>query len=437
MDKGEYMIKNNDYKRYFQFFILIIAAGAIYPLVYLRTSFQTPMLQAFNIDVSQLSKLYAMLGIMFIVGYFPSGWLADKISAKKLISFSLIVTGLFGFLFSTYPSFNILYLIFFGWGISTVFTFWSALIKAVKMLAKKEEQARFFGILDGGRGVVEALLGTIAMMIFSYFLGGETDSISVQTSLRKVILMYSFSCIVLSFLVFFFLDAKDEIEKNEAKQKINTLETLKDILKKQEVWLMSLVIFCGYVLYWTIYYLSGYLTTNHGVSSVMAGYISVMILWMRPLGGIGGGFLGDKFGKENVLSMSMILGAITLIFLSFSSKEGTPIIIYIGVVFVGLMLYFIRGLYWSLLDECEIPNTSLGTAIGLISFMGYLPDIFIPIFSNNIFARFNDGPEAYNIYFLVSAIIGIVGSLITLYFKVKVHKKNKVINNIVSKPVEN
>ncbi|MGL5357320.1 MAG: MFS transporter [Cetobacterium sp.] len=415
------MVKSDSFKRYLQFTILIIAAGAIYPLVYLRTSFQTPMLQAFNIDISQLSNLYAMLGSMFIIGYFPSGWLADKISAKKLISFSLIVTGILGFVFATYPGTKILYAVFFGWGISTVFTFWSALIKAVKMLAKKEEQARFFGILDGGRGVVEALLGTIAMIIFSYFLGDSKDSYSIQLSLKKVIYMYSFSCIFLSILVFFFLDAKDEIEKKA--EKSNVIESLKLIIIKPEIWLMSLIIFCGYVLYWTIYYLSGYLTTNHEVSSVTAGYISVLILWMRPLGGIGGGFLGDKFGKENVLALSMILASTTLLFLGLSFKNITLLGIYIGVVFIGLMLYFIRGLYWSLLDECDIPNTSLGIAIGLISFVGYLPDIFIPIFSNNIFSKFNDGPEAYNIYFLTSALIGVVGAILSIYFKLKTKKK--------------
>lgn len=424
------MQKNVDFKRYFQFFILIIGAGAIYPLVYLRTSFQTPMLEAFGLDVSQLSNLYAMLGTMFIVGYFPSGWLADKISAKKLISFSLLVTGILGFWFSTYPSFQMMYIIFFAWGISTVFTFWSALIKAVKMLAKQEEQARFFGVLDGGRGVVEALLGTVAMLIFSYFMSGENGGVeATKSALSKVIYMYSVACIVLSALVGFFLSESQESEKTKedskvSKNKLNLIDSLKRVASTPEVWIMSSIIFCGYVLYWTIYYFSGYLTTNHSVPSITAGYVSVVILWMRPIGGIGGGFLGDKIGKEKVLAMSMLLASIGLGVLAIFPEASQSFLPYVMVVFVGLMLYFIRGLYWSLLDECKIPDYILGLAIGFISFMGYLPDIIIPIFSGNVFTKYQDGAQAYNTYFIVSAIIGLIGTAITLYFGIRVRKKN-------------
>jgi hypothetical protein len=34
------------------------------------------------------------------------------------------------------------------------------------------------------------------------------------------------------------------------------------------------------------------------MSAVAAGFITVTKLWMRPIGGIGGGFLGDRFSKE-------------------------------------------------------------------------------------------------------------------------------------------
>ena len=41
--------------------------------------------------------------------------------------------------------------IFMAWGIAAGLTFWASMLKGVKMLAQKNEQGKFFGILDGGR----------------------------------------------------------------------------------------------------------------------------------------------------------------------------------------------------------------------------------------------------------------------------------------------
>lgn len=99
-------------KRYYQIVILIIVAGCIYPLVFLRSSFQQPILEAFNISVSQLDQLYLILGFLFIIGYLPSGWLADRFNSKKLIALSLCMTSVTGFYFATIPDSDKLWLIF-------------------------------------------------------------------------------------------------------------------------------------------------------------------------------------------------------------------------------------------------------------------------------------------------------------------------------------
>ncbi|XSZ47183.1 hypothetical protein ACP8HZ_09970 [Francisella noatunensis] len=95
--------------------LLILAGGVIYPIVYLRQNFQDQMLATFNISIFQLGNLYSILGLSFFLGYVPGGWLADKISMKKLITFSLIGTGCIGFYFSTVPSFYSLCFVYLGW----------------------------------------------------------------------------------------------------------------------------------------------------------------------------------------------------------------------------------------------------------------------------------------------------------------------------------
>lgn len=78
-------------KRYFQFLLLLLAAGAIYPLLYLRQNFETSILEVYQITTIDLADYYSMLGVMYFVGYLPSGWQTDRVSPRLLVTFSMAV----------------------------------------------------------------------------------------------------------------------------------------------------------------------------------------------------------------------------------------------------------------------------------------------------------------------------------------------------------
>ena len=149
--------KSDTFRSYSQLALIVVAAGAIYPLLYLRQNFEISILESFDITQTQLRYCSSMLGLIFMISYIPSGWLADRFSSRKLLAYSLLATALIGIWFSTMPSYSSLLFIYGAWGIATGLTFWSAHIKLVAMLAKKDQQGKFFGILDGGRGLVEAI----------------------------------------------------------------------------------------------------------------------------------------------------------------------------------------------------------------------------------------------------------------------------------------
>jgi len=85
-------------KRYGQLALVIIAGGAVYPLVYLRQNFEITLLEAFGISGVELRDIFSLLGLIFVLTYVPSGWLADRFSPRKLMAFSLAATGLLGIL---------------------------------------------------------------------------------------------------------------------------------------------------------------------------------------------------------------------------------------------------------------------------------------------------------------------------------------------------
>ncbi|ASL42277.1 Inner membrane protein YihN [Burkholderia sp. AD24] len=424
LSDAEAALQKNKTQRYIQLMLLVIAAGAIYPILYLRQVYQPTMLEVFHITDSQLGYLYSSLGTIFLVSYLPSGWLADRIAPRLLICFSLIATGVLGLWYSTAPSFPMLMLIFGGWGLSTGLTFWAAVIKRVTMIAGAQEQGRFFGLLDGGRGLIEAMLATIAISLFAWVT--QTKGETVAAGFKLVVYMYAFLCIALGVILALVKDpqgAEDAAANRASRQRSNVLVDLKTLARIPELWLVAAIVFCGYQVFWATYSFSAYLHEGEiGLTVVMAGTITTLKLWMRPIGGIGGGFLGDRYSKVSVLVIALFLAALSLLGLMAAPRISSHVLLVFLVLFIGILTYAIRGLYWSLLDRCNIPVTTMGLAIGLISVLGYSPDVFLPLINGYLTQTF-PGVFGYQLYFGYVAVMAALGGFAGLALRNMLNRK--------------
>ncbi len=401
-------IEKADLRRYLQLAIIIVAAGAMYPLLYLRQNFEVSILESFSITLTQLSQCYAMLGVIFVVTYLPSGWLADRVSPRLLVTFSLTATGLLGLWFSSIPSFEELQLIFIGWGIATGLTFWSAHIKMVAILAQKHEQSRFFGLLDGGRGLFEALLATIAVAWFAYSI--DTPGSGTDRALTEVIYLYVGVLLILAPIVYFALEddhSSSQLEQKESSDN-SFFEDLIVIGSRKEIWLSAVIIICGYQLFWATYSFSGYLQNIFGMSAVAVGSITVAKLWMRPIGAAGAGFIGDYLDRQHVITVLMALASICLAAMAFLPASAASGLLLTVVLLIGLLTYAVRGIYWATLDSCHVPNRIKGLAIGLISLIGYSPDIYLPLINAALLEAY-PGRTGYVIYFVGISAMGVIG----------------------------
>ncbi|WP_424066058.1 MFS transporter [Paraburkholderia sp.] len=423
LSKDSASLQDTKAQRYVQLLLLVIAAGAIYPILYLRQVYQPTMLEVFHITDSQLGYLYSSLGTIFLVSYLPSGWLADRIAPRLLICFSLIATGVLGLWYSTAPSFDLLMVIFGGWGLSTGLTFWAAVIKRVTMIAGTHEQGRFFGFLDGGRGLVEALLATIAISLFAWVT--QTRGETTAMGFKLVVYMYAFLCIALGLVLGLVKDPQSASAAAKAgkSKRGNVLVDLRTLASIPELWLVAAIVFCGYQVFWATYSFSAYLHEGAiGLSVVMAGTVTTLKLWMRPIGGIGGGFLGDRFSKVSVLVIALFLAALSLVGLVAAPGIGSHVALVFLVLFIGILTYAIRGLYWSLLDRCNVPAETVGLAIGLISVLGYSPDVFLPLINGYLTQTF-PGVFGYQLYFGYVAAVAALGGCAALALRNMLNKK--------------
>ncbi len=422
MRHGERPASPGTLRRYLQLAVIVLAAGAIYPLLYLRQNFEVSLLESFNITLAELSQCYSLLGVVFVLTYVPSGWLADRVPPRRLLALSLALTGLLGVWFAALPGFPGLRIIFLGWGIATGLTFWSAHIKAVTLLAQHDEQGRFFGILDGGRGLVEALLATLAVALFAHAV--ETLGQPTQLALRQVIYLYVAVLLVLAPLVFFVLgdDRAEQPGEEETAGDGEFLQDLKTVLRREEIWLCAACIVCGYQMFWATYSFSGYLQHHYGLTAVAVGSITVAKLWMRPVGAAAAGFAGDFLDRELVLAVLLVGAAAALAAMALLPAGVGAAALLAVVLLVGILTYAVRGIYWATLDSCRIPARIKGLAIGVISLLGYSPDIYLPLVNAELLARY-PGKSGYTIYFLSLACLGLLGALAAWRLRVLVTRQ--------------
>ena len=152
-----------------QILLLILAGEAIFLLPFvLARVFRPTFLAVFELSNTQLGNCYSLYGMVALLSYLLGGTVADRFPPRKLMALALFLTALGGGYMYTHPSFEALRLLYAYWGFTTIFLFWSAMIKATRSWGGQAHQGKAFGFLEGGRGFFAASIGTLSVVIFTW-----------------------------------------------------------------------------------------------------------------------------------------------------------------------------------------------------------------------------------------------------------------------------
>lgn len=157
------MNREKNIKRMILLCVLAFGTTSMYSLPYIKAAFYEPMKTTLHLSNMQIGNLSSIYGIMSMVSYLMGGWIADRFSLKKLITFSLVGSGLVGFYFATFPSYKMLMVVFVLWRFTTLY--FSASIKVVRMQGDSIEQGRVFGIYEGISGISGVLISFIGITL--------------------------------------------------------------------------------------------------------------------------------------------------------------------------------------------------------------------------------------------------------------------------------
>ena len=407
--------------------LLILSGELIYLLPYvLPRIFRPTFLEVFNLNNLQLGSLFSVYGIIALLSYVYGGVISDKFQPKKLMSYSLFFTSFGGLVLASYPSYFVLQILYGYWGFTTVFLFWGAMIKATRVWGGTDNQGQAFGFLDGGRGLVAASMGSLGILIFSVFLTNDIELTSLterKEAFRYVILFSSFMIFLTGLWVLFFMDSNQKDQKNNVISS-NSFSNIKTVLKIQSVWLIMIIIISAYIGYRVTDIYSLYASDVMFFNQIEAANVSSLQLYLRPLVCILIAMLADKSSYIYFIIIGFLTMLIGSTIFAFGIVQlNMNFIFYLSLVIVATGTYAIRALYFSIMQEGRIPLVLTGTAVGLISVVGYTPDIFAP----PIFGYFLDkypGLLGHQYVFTISVLFSILGLLASIKFA-NLFKKNE------------
>ena len=411
----------NKFSRWLIIFSLIFAGEMIFSLPFHVARFFRPtLLDVFNLTNTELGDIIAVYGIMAMLAYFPGGALADRYSARKLMTLSLLATGLGGFYFAQVPGQTGLFFLFGYWGVTTIFLFWAAMIKATREWGGHMSQGKAFGLLDGGRGLVAAAAATLAVFILSTFMSNNIENTSGaerQKALVAVIYFYTFLTTIAATLTWFFIADTD---KRNIPKKENIWKGIKEVFHKRVVWLQAIIVVCAYSAYKALDYYSLYGVDVLGMNEVDAAWFVSNASYLRAISAIAAGFIVDRFSASKVISFLFGILVISYILLSVLQPDEHMIMFIISnIIITFVAVYGLRGVYFALLEETKISGNMTGTAVGLISVIGYTPDAFF----NSLAGRILDaspGLVGHQHFYMVLAafsVAGLVATIVLVYVK--------------------
>ncbi|MEY8735604.1 nitrate/nitrite transporter [Peribacillus frigoritolerans] len=408
--------------------ILIIAGEMIYTLPYFRNYYYDVFLDAFHLTNTQMGTLGSAYGVCCLISYIFGGYVADRWRTKHLLSISLLATGILGFSLLLYPPYPVLLLIYAAWGITSIMTFWVALIKAVRSLASENEQGKAFGFFEGGRGAAKVIESALVLGLFAFL----AKQLSDKLALSSVIIFYSVMCILLGFMIMLLYkepdgnNSSDKIKDN-ADKKFDWAILLR-ILKMPTTWLAAILILTSYAMINSFYYITPYATAAFGASTIIAAALGYFSQYCRPIGSFGSGIIGDRIGISNMVIIGycvLAIGLAALIVLPGKPSFILLLLVFIAIIYISM--YALQATHFAILVEGDYPVETTGTVAMPLMIIGYSGEIFMPIVAGACLDHWS-GTDGYKVLFTILLGLTIVGLITAIIWQRVTKEKRKEIS---------
>jgi sugar phosphate permease len=419
------MFSINRKYRWLFLFILCFGMTGLFGVPYLTRGFYNVFQDATGVTNEQIGLLMSTYGLINLVLYFIGGWLADKVSLKKLLVFSYIGSGALGFVMLGMKSFMGLVLVYAGFSVTTGLAYFPAMLKFIRTLGDDSEQGLLYGLKEAGYAFFGIIVGFIVVRI-----GVVSGSDAV--AFRWLVILYSVLSIAAGLL--FVILLKDEKPQKDGTSEPINVKLVGKLLKVKEVWLITISIFCCYLVYSSLTYSSPYLVDVYGISNSTASTLGIIRQYVASsFVCLIYGVVADKIGSSvKMVNITFVGLAVTCIAFAMIPQGAAFVGMAIALMIaITILACGVRGVYYAQVSEAGFPIEYTGTVLGIIAILAFTPDAFYFTVMGRMLDRYvamGNPAAGYHIIFMISgaaAVVGIVAGAM-LYKSCVEKKKEKV-----------
>ena len=352
--------------------VILISMGSsiIYTPMYLKNVFYEPLMQALNCSNADLGLMLSAYAIAAMICYLPSGIIADKFRMRTLATVGFLTTAVLVFVYATLPSVQVCLALFVAMGITSILIWWGTRFKVVRLCCEEDEYASKIGISYSIYGATGLIIGLVNAAIIAAF--------STTVGVQAMIVFLGVVIAVLGILSYFMIpDFKGEINKNS---KLFSLKDAIEAFKHPGVLWACVAYFCVYAVYQGATYTTPYLTQVFNADPNMVNVVGLIRTY--GIGLLAGPVVGAIASKiksppKTIAGALIVTVAVLLGFIACPDDPNIALVVAALVVVFGFTTYGAFSIGSSPLSEVKIPMRIFGTAAGLLSVIGFLPDVFI------------------------------------------------------------
>jgi len=356
-----------------------------------------PLLKGDLGNYGTLGLLTSLVFLFYGWGSFPVGFLADRVSKKRLISASMALCGISAILVSLSHSLPVtaLALILLGIGASL----YHPPGYASMALLSPEMRGRYMGI--------QGLGGDLGMAI-SFF---TTTAIGSYLGWRNAFLAWGVLGIVMAVVdMTTIIDETIHIDTTVARlgyrdtlRKMFTTDHLRTLL------LVSVIVVCSGALWNGVSaFILVYINEVKGVGLLIAGGLSTFKYTIGAFGNILGGELSDRLGRRKILLFGF--GLFTLSLLALTMAPGNLALMFLMVAVLGFSFFITQSPMNALIGDVSHRDT-VGVTYGVNFSIKYGIGSFAPAIAGYLAAQFS---MDYVFYFfaVISAVAFVVSFMV-------------------------
>ena len=397
------------------FILITLCSQFTFALLAMKGVLLPQILELWDVSKTQFGLLLSIYGLASNFMYVLLSWAQDRYAPRQLISVTMIIGGITTSFLGKTSDFYVLLSLLLVLAICCEGAFWPAILSSVRKSASDQNQSKVFGILEGGRGLIEFLQNAITLGLYAW-LGNSVLGLEVAFMLNGGVM------VLLGIICWFVLPRESLLKSSDTSGDMmeEVREGMKVTLAMPEIWLAGVSGFFIYFAYTSLPFYVTYLDESFALPALAASIFAILSTSVgRISSAFVAGFVTNRLfgssagGMQAGLILIALLGTALALMPTSQSLVWIAMSLLMPLVFI---IFFMRALYFAPYGEMGLPPRFSGSVIAVAAFVVYAPSSFGYLLWGYLLDTF-PGDSGYRYLFATLAIIGIAGAVSAIFLR--------------------